>query len=79
VFLCISVESRKTERCKGMSLPYTAFREAEEEMLADIPWIVRMFKIQTDDIAVLLVGEKCDIRIGTAESHAALGQEMVVQ
>lgn len=43
-----------------MGLPQTQLREAEEEVLANVPGVVIMVKVKADDIAIVWVGVQLD-------------------
>ena len=59
------------EGCEGVRLPDAALWEHEVEVLADVPSIVRVVKVQSHDVAVGCILEKGDVGWSGTEAHVS--------
>src|SRR4051794_35109893 len=68
---------RKAERGERMRLPDAPLRKAKKEVLADFPGILRMYKVQADDIAIFRIWEECSHGLGRAKADITIWESIV--
>jgi len=73
------LDGRSIDGSKRVRLPDAALGKAEEVVLANLPWVLVVLEIESENVAVFLIRESSDSGLSSLETHVSRGKVVVVE